>query len=60
MTLYSIKSMPCSNGCEEGRITVYNVYDTDEKGLPVGNKEVCDVCEGKGYVVSSSEVPEVN
>ncbi|KKK93317.1 hypothetical protein LCGC14_2694100 [marine sediment metagenome] len=60
MTLFSIKSMPCPNECEEGRITVYNVYDTDENGLPVGNKEICDVCEGKGYVVCSSEVPQVN
>ncbi len=60
MTLLSIRSMPCPNDCEEGRITVYNVYETDENDLPRGNKEICDVCEGKGYVVSSSEMPEVN
>ncbi len=60
MVLYSIKSMPCPNDCHEGKITVYNVYVTDEKGLPVGNEEICDVCDGKGYRVSSSEVPEAN
>lgn len=60
MTLYSIRSMPCPNECYEGKIIVYNVYDTDENGLPLGEAEVCDVCNGKSYVVSSSKVPEVN
>ena len=60
MTLYSISSMPCPNECEEGRITVYDAYVTDENGLPMGHKEICDRCNGKGYVVSSSEVPEAN
>ena len=60
MTLYSIKSMPCPNDCREGKITVYNVYITDEKGLPVGEDEICDVCKGRGYEVRSSKVPETN
>lgn len=60
MTLYSIRTMPCPNDCHEGKITVYNVYATDENGLPLGDAEVCDVCKGKGYVVCSSKVPEVN
>lgn len=58
MTLYSIRSVPCE--CLEGKIMVYNVYDADEEGLPVGHEEVCDVCGGKGYKVCSSEVPEAN
>ena len=60
MTLYSIRSVPCPNECVEGRITEYNVYELDENGLPLGRDIPCDVCEGKGYVVSSFEVPEVN
>jgi hypothetical protein len=58
MVLYSIRTTPCE--CLEGKIVVYNVYDTDEEGLPVGHEEVCGVCKGKGYVVRSSEVPEAN
>lgn len=60
MTLYSIRTMPCPNECEDGKIVEYNVYFTDEAGLPLGDEIPCDVCEGKGYVVCSSEVPEAN
>ncbi len=60
MTLYSIKSMPCPNECEEGKIVIYNVYVTDAAGLPMGDTEICDVCDGKGYVVSSSDLSKVN
>jgi hypothetical protein len=52
--------IPCPNDCHEGMISVYNVYETDADGLPVGHGEVCDACEGKGYVMSSSKVPEAN
>ncbi len=60
MTLHSIEAMPCPNECEDGWITVYDAYTTDENGLPVGHKEPCDLCECKGYVVSSSEISEAN
>lgn len=60
MTLYSIKSMPCPNECVEGRIIEYNVYELNANGLPSGRNILCDVCDGKGYVVCSSELPEAN
>jgi len=60
MTLYSIKTMPCPNDCHGGKIIVYNVYEVDDKGLPVGEEEVCDVCNGKEYVACSSQLPETH
>ena len=60
MTLYSIKSIPCSESeCREGKIVVYNVYDMDEKGLPNGHDELCGTCQGRGYLVYS-EISQPN
>ena len=60
MTLYSIQTVPCPNDCQDGKIIVYNVYVTDDKGLPVGVAETCDVCKGKGYKAHSSQLPETH
>ena len=34
----------CSNCKDKKKILVYNAYELDEKGLPKGKWEPCDVC----------------
>jgi hypothetical protein len=50
----SIEAMPCPDlECEDGEILVYNVYSTDPLKP---EKQTCDRCFGRGYVVHETIV----
>ena len=51
----SIFGFPCPNdGCENGKIEVYNAYAADPL---IPTTQPCDICAGRGFVVfSDSEV----
>jgi hypothetical protein len=48
----SIEAMPCPDPeCVEGMILVYNAYSPDPRKP---EKQICDRCFGRGYIVSET------
>jgi len=54
----SILTIPCPDPkCRSGKIVVHNAYSSDPLK---GERQVCDRCNGRGFLVFHSEAPSNN
>lgn len=52
------KRIPCPNPeCDEGTVYIYNAYAEDPLKPEA---EICEICLGRGYVISAVEIAMAN